>query len=186
MTTLAADKSRIFEIDGYNDLPVIASDIIYEGAAVGDNGTNQHRPLAAGDTFKGFAETTVDNSTGAAAAKNVRVRSRGRVQIPITSFDVTDVDKPVYMTDDDTFSLTQSTNSFVGRAVRFIATGTTMLAFDADRPPQGRLDELTDSSGGTAASTLVAISATYVQAEIRNNIASLNAKVTALLRQTQN
>ncbi len=186
MTTLAADKNRIFEIDGYNDLPVIASDIIYEGAAVGDNGTNMHRPLVNGDTFKGFAETTVDNASGAAGAKNVRVRSRGRVQIPITSFDSGDVDKPVYMTDDDTFSLTQSTNSYVGRAVRFIATGTTMLAFDADKPPSGRLDEVLDSGGGTASGTIAAISATFVQAEVRNAIASLAAKVNALLRQTSN
>lgn len=40
---------------------------------------------------------------------------------------------------------------------------------------------LTDSSGGTASGTLAAISATYVQTEIRNSIASLNAKIAAIL-----
>ena len=45
MTTLSVDRSRNFELGDYNDLPVIASDIIYEGAAVGSNGSNAHRPL---------------------------------------------------------------------------------------------------------------------------------------------
>ena len=40
---------------------------------------------------------------------------------------------------------------------------------------------LTDSSGGTANDTLEAISATYVQAEVRNSFADLGAKVNAIL-----
>lgn len=39
---------------------------------------------------------------------------------------------------------------------------------------------LTDSSGGTASDTLAAISASYVQAEVRNSIASLAAKINEL------
>lgn len=39
---------------------------------------------------------------------------------------------------------------------------------------------LTDSSGGTASDTLAAISGTYVQAEVRNSIASLAAKINSL------
>src|SRR5690242_13730991 len=141
MTTLSVDRTRIWEIGDYNDLPVIASDIIYEGAAVGDNGTNAHRPLSAGDRFVGFAETQVDNSTGAAGAKNVRVRSKGRVQLPITNFDVTDVGKPVFASDDDTFTLTQSTNSHIGKAVRFVATGSVIVEYDAHNPPPGLITE---------------------------------------------
>jgi hypothetical protein len=38
---------------------------------------------------------------------------------------------------------------------------------------------LTDSSGGTASATLAAISGTYVQAEVRNSIASLAAQIEA-------
>ncbi len=40
---------------------------------------------------------------------------------------------------------------------------------------------LTDSSGGTASATLAAISGTYVQAEVRNSIASLNAQINNIL-----
>ncbi len=40
---------------------------------------------------------------------------------------------------------------------------------------------LTDSSGGTAGATLAAISGTYVQAEVRNSVASLNAQIERIL-----
>ena len=37
MTTLATDKVRDYELGDVNELPVIAADILYEGAAIGDN-----------------------------------------------------------------------------------------------------------------------------------------------------
>lgn len=40
---------------------------------------------------------------------------------------------------------------------------------------------LIDNSGGTASDTIAAIGATYSQAEVRNAIASLAAKVNALI-----
>ena len=50
MTTLAADKQRVFETDDtYTDLPVAASTLIYEGCAVGDNASGYMRKLVAGD-----------------------------------------------------------------------------------------------------------------------------------------
>ena len=45
---------------------------------------------------------------------------------------------------------------------------------------QTNIVDLTDNSGGTASDTLAAISGTYVQAEVRNSIASLAAKITAI------
>lgn len=186
MTTLSVDRSRSYELGDYNDQPVVASDIIYEGAAVGNNGTNAFRPLVAGDEFAGFAEARADNSAGAAGAIRVRVRSRGRVQLPITSFDVADVNKPVYASDDDTFSLTETTSSHVGRAVRFVATGSCIVEFDAGRGGWGKLVELVDNSGGTADGTIAAIGTAFVQAEVRNALADIAAKVNSLIRQTAN
>lgn len=183
MTTLSVDRSRSFALGDFDDVPVIQSDIIYEGAAVGDNGTNVHRPLVAGDRFVGFAESRADNSAGATAAINARVRVRGVVQLPITSIDSTDLGKPVYASDDDTFTLSQSTNSHIGKAVRFVATGTVLVEFDAHNPPPGSITELTDSSGGTANDTVAAVEATYVQATVANNFADLAAKVNGILRQ---
>jgi hypothetical protein len=57
MTTLAVDKARTWEIGERNEFPVIASDIIYEGAAVGIVLASGHaRPLTSADRFAGFAE----------------------------------------------------------------------------------------------------------------------------------
>lgn len=46
----------------------------------------------------------------------------------------------------------------------------------------GNITQLTDSSGGTAADTIAAIGASYVQAEVQNAIASLAAKINELLQ----
>lgn len=52
-----------------------------------------------------------------------------------------------------------------------------------DRPgfPSDAIAALTDSSGGTASTTLPAISATYSQIEVQNSIASLNAQMNRIL-----
>lgn len=132
MTTLAANKPRAFEGGQRNDLPVIASDIIYEGAAVGIvPGTGHSRPLAAGDRFGGFAEAQADNSAGAAAAINCRVVDSGKIPLTITGVLITDVGQPVYATDDDTFTMSPVGGVFIGFVHRFVSTGVALVAFDA-------------------------------------------------------
>lgn len=182
MTTLAADKPRAFVLGDLNDMPVIAADIIYEGAAVGDNASGYARPLVAGDAFRGFALERCDNAAGAAGAKNVTVRVRGRIVLPVSAAAITDVDKPVYASDDDAFTFTASTNSFIGRVVRWVSTGFVEVEYDATRSGLGAIVALTDSSGGTAADTIAAIGGTYSQTEVRNAIASLAAKVNGILK----
>lgn len=58
-----------------------------------------------------------------------------------------------------------------------------------DRPGFARgaaaIVPLTDSSGGTASDTIAAIGATYVQAEVRNAVASLAAKINELAVQVR-
>lgn len=132
MTTLAADKARAFELGDIQELPMIGSDIIYEGAAVGDNGSGLARPLVAADPFLGFAERIADNSAGAASAKTVRVRTRGQVQIPVTGASSTaDVSETVYASDDDTFTLTSSGNTAIGKVARWVSGTTCIVAFEA-------------------------------------------------------
>lgn len=179
-TTLAADKARDFELGDVREYGVIASDIIYEGAAVGDNASGYARPLVAGDSFRGFAESKVDNSAGAAGALTVRVKQKGIVKLAIGSLAITDVGKPVYASDDDTFTLTATSNSHIGRVIAFVSTGVGMVEFDAGGGALGALVALTDSSGGTAADTIAAIGASYSQTEVRNAVASLAAKINAI------
>lgn len=182
MTTLATDSPRTYVKGDFNDLPMIAADIIYEGAAVGDNASGYARPLAAGDAFRGFAWRKVDNASGSAGDKNIRVVRAGRIKLAVASAAITDNGKAVYASDDNTFVLTESTNSYVGRITRFISTGVVEVAFDADGPPLADIPLLTDSSGGTASGTIAAIGATYDQAEVRNAVASLAARINTIAR----
>lgn len=132
MTTLAADKSRDLQLGDMEDYPVIAADIIYQGAAVGENGSGYARPLEAGDVFLGFAERRADNAAGAAGAINVQVRTRGRVVLPISGLAITANDRPaVYASDDDTFTLTAGSNSLIGYVSRWVSTGIAVVEFDA-------------------------------------------------------
>ena len=183
MTTLAVDTARSFELGDVNEIPVIASDILYEGSAVGDNGSGYARPLVAGDPFRGFVESKVDNSTGAAGDKRVRLRNRGLVELSISSLAITDVGKAVYASDDNAFTLTKGSNTCIGHVHRWVETGKGIIAFEA---ADGNEVALTDSSGGTAADTIAVIGATYDQAEVRNAVASLAAKVNYLLGQQGN
>jgi hypothetical protein len=132
MTTLAVNKPRAFELGERNELPVIASDIIYEGAAVGIvAGTGHARPLAAGDKFGGFAESKADNSSGSAADINVRTVSQGEIELSVTGAVITDVGQPVYATDDDTFAFSPVGGSFIGFVKRFVSAGVVVVEFDA-------------------------------------------------------
>lgn len=130
MTTLASDVQRPFALGTINEVPVIAGDIIYEGAAVGDDGNGYARPLQAGDYFYGFAEQNVDNSDGAAGDQAVRVRTQGAVEVPIAGLAITDIGAAVYASDDDAFTLTATANTYIGRVARFVKSGVALVAFD--------------------------------------------------------
>ena len=132
MTTLAADKPRVQETGSRNAFPVIASDIIYEGAAVGlVKGTGHARPLAATDRFVGFCEQRADNSAGGAAAITARVIESGKVQLAVSGAVITDVGQPVYASDDDTFVFSPVAAVFVGFVHRFVSAGVVIVDFNA-------------------------------------------------------
>ncbi len=136
MTTLAANKPRAYEGGPVrieeNAIPVIASDIIYEGAAVGIvDGTGHARPLAAGDRFGGFANAKADNSAGAAAAINVDIKQQGFIQLAVSGAVITDLGQPIFATDDDTFVFNPVGAVFIGFVHRFVSAGVVIVAFDA-------------------------------------------------------
>lgn len=133
MTTLAANTPRTWALGDINEFAMIASDIIYEGAAVGIVTASGHaRPLTSADRFVGFAESKSDNSSGAAAAINVRVKRRGVVKLAVTGAVITDVGAPVYASDDNAFSFLKTSGVFVGYAIRFVSSGYMEVAFDLD------------------------------------------------------
>lgn len=133
MTTLAVDAVRPMEIGDIAEYSVIAADIIYQHAAVGlVDGSGHARPLVAGDRFVGFAELRVDNSAGAAAAKTVRTIEKGKVQLSVTGAVITDVNQPVYASDDNAFQFSPVGGSFVGRVHRFVSAGIVIVKFDVN------------------------------------------------------
>lgn len=134
MTTLAVDTPRDYQLGELEEYPVIASDIIYEGAAVGENGSGFARPLVAADPFLGFATKNADNSTGSAGDKLVQVKTKGRIKLAISGLAITANDRPaVYASDDNTFTLTPTSNSKIGWVSRWISTGVAIVEFEAVR-----------------------------------------------------
>jgi hypothetical protein len=132
MATLAADSLRTFRGDfTVNEIPAVASDILYRGSAVGDS-SGTARPLVAGDAFEGFVDAQADNSAGSASAINVRVRSSGQVKLAVTSVASTDdIGKTVYASDDDTFTLASTSNSAVGKITEWVTSTTCWVYFEA-------------------------------------------------------
>lgn len=126
---LSANTARAYALGDINELGVAASATIYEGSAVGLS-SGYARALTAGDTFMGFALSKVVDTSGVAGTERVRVQARGQVQLTITSVAVTDLGKPVYASDDGTFTLTQGSNSYIGKVLRIDATNTAIVEFD--------------------------------------------------------
>ncbi len=87
MATATADAPLEMMVGNRSDVPIIASDIVYEGSMVGDNGSGYGRPLVAGDPFRGHAYEQCANSAGSAGDKNIRVTGSGKdAQILIEEF----------------------------------------------------------------------------------------------------
>lgn len=133
MTTLAKDSPRAYEIGERAELPVVNADIIYEGAAVGDNASGYARPLVAADPFWGFAERKADNSAGAAGDINVLVKTRGKIVLSVTGVTgVGDVGNTVYASDDDTFTTASTGNTAIGKIMRHISGTSCLVYFEAN------------------------------------------------------
>jgi hypothetical protein len=132
MTTLAKNEMRTVEVGTQNELPVIAADIIYQGAAVGDNASGYMRPLVAGDPFRGFALAIADNSDGAAGDIDVTLTTGGKMELTVVGTSaVTDVDKAVYATDDNVFTVAPAgAGSYIGKIVRWVTSTTCIVELD--------------------------------------------------------
>lgn len=156
--------------------PVAASTTIYRNTSVGDNGSGYARPLVAGDPFMGISHEKVDNSAGSAGDLEVQMYGNGQcLVLPISGVALTDRGKDVFASADDTYTLTQSSNTRIGFVRRYHSSGKAEVQLEVC---SGIAAELTDNSGGTASDTIAAITDTAT----KNAVASLTAKVNQLLR----
>jgi len=133
MATLSKNTPRALMLGDIEDYPVVAGDIIYQGAAVGEDGAGYSRPLVAADPFQGFAEEKADNSAGGAGAVDVSVRRRGRIQLAVVGATAVTANDgvAVYASDDDTFTLISTSNSKIGYVSRWVSSGVAIVEFDA-------------------------------------------------------
>lgn len=134
MATLAKNKKRTREAQLdllIDDIPAVAADIIYEGALVGYS-AGYGRPLVAGDAYLGLAIAKCDNAAGAAGDKTIRVYKKVAIVVDVTGVDGTDdINKTVYASDDDTFTLTSTGNSAVGKIQRWISSTKCVVLLEA-------------------------------------------------------
>lgn len=132
MTALTADTPRVYELGDINEFPIAANTIIYEGAAVGDNGTGYARPLQPDDAFRGFADRHCNNLEGTDGEKNIRVHKKGSILLDIAGATLADVGKPVYALDDNTFTLASGGGAtYVGQVSRLETSGKAVVDFHA-------------------------------------------------------
>ena len=91
MTTLAANRPLTQVLGHIGGIGIIATDIVYEGAMVGENAAGYGRPLVAGDKFVGHAMEKIDNASGAAGDLNIpHLTGRYRLDLALVGL-ITDV-----------------------------------------------------------------------------------------------
>lgn len=142
MTALGADTPLTFDPSIpplFNELPVLASTKIYQGAAVAVVKASGYARPATGDTsaeyFVGFAERQADNSSGASGAIRVVVRSQGIVEKTVTGGSIDDIGKTVYADNDNDLTLTLGAGTAdvpVGKVFRYISGAICKVAFKGE------------------------------------------------------
>jgi hypothetical protein len=136
MAQLTAGTERTYTVGDHRDTsqPVEASAVIYKGAALGDDASGFVRQFVDGDPFRGFA---LENVTGGATdgAERCAVRYRGIIQLTVTGGAANKVNASVYLTDSNTFSLTDSGSDKVVGLIHTHVSGTTVnVRFDVNSP----------------------------------------------------
>jgi hypothetical protein len=121
------------ELDRYVDqelraLPIKASTSVYKGALLGiDSGTGCVRGLVAGDAFAGISYEEMSNGTATDGAVKVRAYTVGDFEVPLGSAAQSNNGALVYASADDTFTLTSTDNSAVGRQVDAVGSDKIVL-----------------------------------------------------------
>lgn len=113
---LTADRNTPMKDGELISVPVAASVKIFAGALVAASATGYATPgaVAATLTYLGRAEEYVDNSGGAAGAKNVLVRRKKAFKLKNYASDLivqADLGKVCYIFDDETVAKTSATST---------------------------------------------------------------------------
>lgn len=141
---LTADREvKFFASQELIDLPVDDDVVIYKGSLVGRNrSTGYARGLTAGDEFLGVAYQQADNTVTGHSAGGIDVRLHQAIDIvhTLTGVVTGDIGKDVYASDDETLTLTPTSNSRVGRVVAVEGTNTARVRCAPLKSLDGVLD----------------------------------------------
>ena len=120
MVKLTKDMLRTYELGDINEIPVLGGETIYQGSAVGASSENGYaRSLQPDDKFIGFAEDHIDAVNSSDGQKNVRVRKKGSIILEVAGASLTDINKSVYATNDNSFTLSPTNAVYIGQISRF-------------------------------------------------------------------
>lgn len=188
MAQLTQDTQLVKESLSTLSYPIDSSAVIYDGAAVGLNAsTKKARQLVAGDLFLGHAKSRADNSGGSVLALGNAARSTvdvdtddyGVVVTVTGASDDGDIGKPVYASDSQTYTLTSTSNSYIGKIVRYDSVrGKHVVAID--RNCIGGVVSSLSTSVGTPNDTIPDVGAAFNQTTLNNIIATLAGKINSL------
>lgn len=101
---LSADKVSEIQPGNLTEYRLAGAVRIFKGALVNLNTAGNAKPASdgSGEVCVGIADESVDNSTGGAGAKTIRVRSGIRVRMKAASIAQTMVGALMYVEDDET------------------------------------------------------------------------------------
>lgn len=126
VATRNMDDRRVASTQGLvppRSCPVIADTHIYHRTYIGRQASGYVRPLVAGDDYWGISQGECNNSGGALAAKSAMVEREGLVFDDVAGVtDITSEGATVYASDDNTLTLTQGSNSEVGKVEQYLGS----------------------------------------------------------------
>lgn len=133
MTALAKNAPRHFKTKKSTVSRRVAAATIYNGAAL-THSSGARTNLTAGDTFVGFADDGLDNSSAAGSRYDtIPVVEEGELQgVSVTGASGTgDIGSNVYMSDNNTFTKTSTNNSTINGKITDYdsASGTFSVSF---------------------------------------------------------
>lgn len=123
----------------FKTYPVASGVLIYRNAYVGLNPAGYLKPFEPGDLFVGIAKTRYDNRTGSDGTINGDVHSNGDFKAVFSAIALTDLGKPVFVTADDTLSLSGHPDGYYGRLIAYVSAteGVVRMRAPGDIPTTG-------------------------------------------------
>jgi len=144
MTALSLEANRSM-MGGYvRRVPLAASANPYVGSLLTINSAGYANELVAGEPFLGVCEKSIPTAQVGASAGDVRVECRcgtfvGIVTLTGVAQDDVAHRRPVYASDDATFSFTANANTKVGVVIGVEATNTAIVLFQSSDEANGEV-----------------------------------------------